>query len=397
MDDHLFPEGCKPQRLLVGAIREFVRAGDLVRKLITSDDGVLGQVLLRRQDRDLLGDRYASVGVIAGDHDDLNACCLALLHGLLDTWFGRVLNTEQADKAHVIKELSLSLVLVDLVPIEVRRVARTPLRYGQHTAGLAHECLLGRGDGCQHLFVHRALITLITNATVATLAELEHALRCTLDGEDLLPIVDLLGHKHPLVGRVEGNFVNSRIIHNVLHGFHAPRCHSSLHERHLCRRAHVLSRSLDHSGVVADTLPHHLRWQVTLILPLALGEILCEGGAPRAVNSHHLPERHLTRGQSARLVRADHGDTAQSLHCIQLADEHVVRGHLLRRDHEGYRYRGDETLRHLGEEGPGRIGNNVPNGVLRWRKEVGEERGKTHNHGHDGYEVHKVLDLHLQR
>mmetsp|Transcript_173262 Transcript_173262/g.421416 ORF Transcript_173262/g.421416 Transcript_173262/m.421416 type:complete len:236 (-) Transcript_173262:48-755(-) len=235
MDDHLFPEGCKPQRLLVGAIREFVRAGDLVRKLITSDDGVLGQVLLRRQDRDLLGDRYASVGVIAGDHDNLDACCLALFHGLFDTWLGRVLNTKQTNEAHIIQELSLGLVLVDLVPDEVLRVVCTPLCYGQHTAGLAHERFLCRRDGFHHRVVHGVIIALITIAAVAALAELEHTFRCTLDGKDLLPVVDLLGHKHPLVGRVEGNFVNSRIIHNVLHGFHAPRCHSSLHERHLCR------------------------------------------------------------------------------------------------------------------------------------------------------------------
>mmetsp|Transcript_8374 Transcript_8374/g.21361 ORF Transcript_8374/g.21361 Transcript_8374/m.21361 type:complete len:207 (+) Transcript_8374:1380-2000(+) len=198
---------------------------------------------------------------------------MAVLHGLLDSRFWRVLDAEEPDEHHVVQEILLCEVPGHGVPVEVGGVVGPPLRDAQNALGLAHERLGICGDGLLHLRRHGLDAALAALPHVCELAELRHTLRSALQGEELSTLVVWLRDEHVLVGGVERNLEERHIVHDIFDSFHAPRCHTSLHQSNLGWGTDELLPCADHGGVVANRATQHLGWQRGPVRWVRLAEV----------------------------------------------------------------------------------------------------------------------------
>mmetsp|Transcript_6031 Transcript_6031/g.19027 ORF Transcript_6031/g.19027 Transcript_6031/m.19027 type:complete len:262 (+) Transcript_6031:1671-2456(+) len=255
-------------------------------------------------DRYLLRNCDARVGVVACDHDDPDARGMAILHSLLDARLGRILDAEESDEHHVAKEVLLREVRRGAVPMEVGWVIGPPFRDAQDSFGLAHERLGICSDDLLHLRCHELDGGLATLPHVGILAELRHAFRSTLQGEQLATLVVRLRDEHVLVGGVKRNLVQRRVVHDILDLFHAPRFQASLHHGNLGRGTDELVVLADHGGIIANPTTQHLGRQSVLVRWVGLAEVRHGFHRRRRGEVYHVAEGHVAPGESARLVRA---------------------------------------------------------------------------------------------
>mmetsp|Transcript_3064 Transcript_3064/g.5911 ORF Transcript_3064/g.5911 Transcript_3064/m.5911 type:complete len:218 (+) Transcript_3064:1980-2633(+) len=106
---------------------------------------------------------------------------------------------------------------------------------------------------------------------------------------------------------------------------------------------------------------------------------------------------HLSGRQRARLVRAEHRHAAKRLDGVNLADDHISCGHLVRGDHERDRDSWQQALWHLGEERRCSVLQDLRCRSLHGRHHVGHQAQKADADCHNGDDVDEVLDLDLQR
>mmetsp|Transcript_96655 Transcript_96655/g.272926 ORF Transcript_96655/g.272926 Transcript_96655/m.272926 type:complete len:238 (-) Transcript_96655:1524-2237(-) len=224
-------------------------------------------------DRYLLRNCDARVGVVACDHDDPDARGMAILHSLLDARLGRILDAEESDEHHVVEEVLLREVCRGAIPMEVGCVIGPPFRDAQDSFGLAHERLGLCNDYLLHLRRHGHDAALATLPHIGVLAEHRHAFRSTLQGEQLAALVVGLRDEHVLVGGVKRNLVQRRVVHDILDSFHAPRFHASLHHGNLGRGTDELVVLTNHGGIVANPTTQHLGRQSVLVRWVGLAEI----------------------------------------------------------------------------------------------------------------------------
>mmetsp|Transcript_66215 Transcript_66215/g.171796 ORF Transcript_66215/g.171796 Transcript_66215/m.171796 type:complete len:343 (-) Transcript_66215:1596-2624(-) len=258
MDHHLCPEGLQPLRLLGAIVRERLPGGHFISQLLVGDDGVRRELLIRWDDGDLLRNRHACIRVVAGNHDDLDPCRLAILNGLLDAGLGRILDPEKPNEDHVGEEIFLCVLHGCLVPHIIVWHICPLLCNAQHPPCIVHQ-LFGRSTHrVQHLWRHRSDASLLSLPDVSELAELEHPLRSALQREDLATIGVRLGNKHPLVCGIERDLVQRHVVHYILDLALAPGRDPRLGQCNLCGRPHVLARASYHSCVIAHAAAQHL-------------------------------------------------------------------------------------------------------------------------------------------
>mmetsp|Transcript_18333 Transcript_18333/g.52379 ORF Transcript_18333/g.52379 Transcript_18333/m.52379 type:complete len:752 (+) Transcript_18333:190-2445(+) len=395
MHDNLSPERLQLFRFFRAIVNKGLAGRNLVCELLVGDNCERRKITLGGNDGDLLGNGNTCVGMVAGNHNHFDASGLAILDGLLDPFLRWVLDTEEADKNHVRQEVLLGIIHRRFVPIEGVGKIGPALGDAEHAPGAAHELLRARVHRVQHL--RRHLLHRVAVADVRELAELDHPLGGAFQGKQLATRGVGLRDEHELVRRVERYLEKRRVVHDVLDFVEAPCANAGLHQRDLRRRSDVFARAVDDGGVIADGTAKHLRGEPRLVRRVRPREVRLRDHAASGCEVDHVAERHVTRGQGARLIGANHGHTAQSLHGVQLPHEHIPCRHLLRGDHERDRHCGDEALGHLSEERAGGVRDDVPDRVRVRVQNVGDEGEQPDDYSDHRNQVNEVLDLDFKR
>mmetsp|Transcript_93778 Transcript_93778/g.195585 ORF Transcript_93778/g.195585 Transcript_93778/m.195585 type:complete len:224 (-) Transcript_93778:1677-2348(-) len=223
MHHHFLPESLQLASLWRVSIFEGFAGGHHALQVLVSDDCVLRELILVRNDGNLLSNGHTGVRVITSDHNHLDASVLAILHSLLDARLWRVLNAEETDEDHVLQEVILGVFHRGTIPLVVGVVVGLLLCDAQDSLGLTHQGFAVLFNNLLDLRCDLDNASRITAADVDVLAEAQDSLGSALQREELTAFGVRLCHKHVLVGRVEGNLIESGLIHDVLHSLHSPR------------------------------------------------------------------------------------------------------------------------------------------------------------------------------
>mmetsp|Transcript_10941 Transcript_10941/g.32057 ORF Transcript_10941/g.32057 Transcript_10941/m.32057 type:complete len:878 (+) Transcript_10941:707-3340(+) len=408
-EDPRVPRGLRPPADVFGrlVVREIVRLGHARLQLRARDNGkLLDGVVIRkllREDVDALGDGTGRVGMVAGHHDDLDACALCLDHSCVDAILGRVFDAEEPHKLETLHG-EVAVLLAGALKLASGLLARgqVPLGDGEHAPGLAHEVL------------HRLLDDLHGRGVRAASAELEHAVGRPLHDPEGLAALLAVDRQHPLVLRVKRNleqlFVGLLALCSPDLGLTAVHLRAGSQDGNLCGRPDpavlallvelalraVVQESAERHG--RELLARRDRERVKALHAVhdlqALGR---DTRRPLLPGHHEVLDAHLALCERPCLVGAEDGNAAEGLNGVNLAHEHIPLDHLLRGYHQRDCHSRQQTLRHLREERRAAVLQNLGRSPRHGREYVAEEARDADNNGHARDDVHKVLDLDLER